>query len=212
MSAEAVSADAANAGLAILIPAAGASRRMKGRDKLLEPVAGGIPLLAERIACARATGAPVLVALPPRAQAPARWQAAQDGQRIEVAGSAGMGHSIAALARALPEAAKGALILPADMPDIDLSDLKAMAQAFDAKHVLRATSSDGRHGHPVIFPRAMFARLKALSGDQGARALLSGAPIRLVALPGEHALTDLDTPEAWAAWRARQQGASPPPR
>jgi hypothetical protein len=25
-----------------------------------------------------------------------------------------------------------------------------------------------------------------------------------VALPGLHAITDLDTPEDWAAWRARQ--------
>ena len=187
----------------ILIPAAGASRRMRGGDKLLEPVAGGRPLLAERVATARATGAPVLLALPPRARAPERWAAAAGAELVTVA-RGGMGDSIAALARALPEAAQGALILPADMPDIRLGDLKKLLQAFDGKHIFRGASAGGTPGHPVIFPRAMFAGLRALSGDSGARRLLEGAAVRLVPLPGNHALTDLDTPEDWQAWRQRQ--------
>ncbi len=190
----------------ILIPAAGASRRMRGGDKLLEPVAGGRPLLAERLATARATGAPVLVALPPETRAPGRWAAIAGGAGVQVVTVArgGMGDSIAALARALPEAAQGALILPADMPDIRLGDLKKLLQAFDGKHVFRGASAGGKPGHPVIFPRAMFAGLRALSGDSGARRLLEGAAVRLVPLPGNHALTDLDTPEDWQAWRQRQ--------
>ena len=194
---------------AIMIPAAGASRRMGGRDKLLEPVAGGAALLAERIACARATGQPLLVALPPRAQAPGRWlvarEAAQMGELVEVTAPApGMGASLAAMARALPAQTQGALILPADMPDIDLADLKVMLQAFDNTHILRGASADGQPGHPVLFPGTMLGALAQLSGDSGARALLEGANIGLIPLPGRHALTDLDTPQDWAAWRARQ--------
>jgi CTP:molybdopterin cytidylyltransferase MocA len=41
-----------------------------------------------------------------------------------------------------------------------------------------------------------------LSGDEGARAILRRHPPRLLALPGRHAVTDLDTPEDWARWRA----------
>ena len=48
----------------IVIPAAGASTRMKGRDKLLEPV-NGKPLLRRQAEAAVATGCPVMVALPP---------------------------------------------------------------------------------------------------------------------------------------------------
>ena len=47
----------------ILIPAAGRSSRMRGRDKLLEQV-GGIPLLRLRVEAALATGHQVLVTLP----------------------------------------------------------------------------------------------------------------------------------------------------
>ncbi len=187
---------------------------MRGRDKLLEPVAGGKPLLAERVATARATGAPVLLALPPEARAPGRWAAIAEAGGAGGIGTAGvqavtvekggMGDSLAALARALPAGAKGALILPADMPDITLGDLKQLLQAFDGRHIFRGASAGGAAGHPVIFPRAMFAGLRALSGEGGARELLKGAEIRLVPLPGAHALTDLDTPEDWQAWRQRQ--------
>ena len=115
-----------------------------------------------------------------------------------------MGASLAALAQALPDGVEGALILPADMPDITADDLKTILQGFDNTHILRGASADGRPGHPVLFPRAFFPRLTALQGDQGARALLQGAEIRAIPLPGKHALTDLDTPEDWAAWRAAQ--------
>ncbi len=191
--------------VAILIPAAGASSRMRGRDKLLEPVAAGQPLLGERIATARAIGQRVLVALPPRAVAPARWAQAAGAQVVEISNPGrGMGASLAALARALPGGVEGALILPADMPDITGDDLKIMLHAFDNTVILRGASADGIPGHPVLFPRAYFPRLAALQGDQGARTLLGGAEICPVPLPGQHALTDLDTPEDWAAWRAAQ--------
>jgi molybdenum cofactor cytidylyltransferase len=50
--------------------------------------------------------------------------------------------------------------------------------------------------------------LMELTGDQGARAVLQrhADKILYTALPGQHATTDLDTPEAWAAWRASGGG------
>jgi molybdenum cofactor cytidylyltransferase len=44
----------------------------------------------------------------------------------------------------------------------------------------------------------------SLHGDQGARAVLAQEDVGLIALPGQNAITDLDTPEAWAAWRSRE--------
>ncbi|MCV6595140.1 MAG: NTP transferase domain-containing protein, partial [Silicimonas sp.] len=47
----------------LALPAAGASSRMRGRDKLLEPI-GGVPLLRRQALAALTTGCPVLVTLP----------------------------------------------------------------------------------------------------------------------------------------------------
>ena len=52
----------------IIIPAAGASSRMGGRDKLLEEVEG-VPLLRRQVLRAAETGCEVIVALPPGGRA-----------------------------------------------------------------------------------------------------------------------------------------------
>lgn len=189
---------------ALLLLAAGGSRRMGGRDKLLEPVAGEA-LIARQARAGLAAGLRVLVTLPPGA--PARMAALRGlaVRIVRVADAAeGMGASIRAGVAALPEAAPGVMILPADMPEIGAGDLLVLADAFAATpdSVLRAAAEDGTPGHPVIFPRRLFTALARLSGDAGARALLRGEDVRPIALPGRRALTDLDTPEEWAAWRA----------
>jgi CTP:molybdopterin cytidylyltransferase MocA len=44
-----------------------------------------------------------------------------------------------------------------------------------------------------------------LSGDEGAKRILSqeASRVHLVPLADDRALVDLDTPEDWAAWRAK---------
>ncbi|MDP4033396.1 MAG: nucleotidyltransferase family protein, partial [Pseudorhodobacter sp.] len=73
--------------------------------------------------------------------------------------------------------------------------------------ILRATDAAGRPGHPVIFPPWVLPELMGLSGDEGARPVLSrhADRLRLIALPEQHATTDLDTPEAWAHWRSGRE-------
>ncbi len=204
---------------AILIPAAGASARMRGRDKLLEPVRGRA-LLADRVvaaAAAMAGSAPpaevsarpateIIVTLPPRAMAPRRW-AALSGSRAQLVdvpeAREGLAASLRAAVAALPATCPGLMILPADMPDISADDIARLLAGFDGKTILRGAGADGCPGHPVLFPARDFARLAALRGDLGGRNILKedAARVRLVPLPGRHALTDLDTPEDWAAWR-----------
>jgi len=195
--------------IAVLLLAAGAATRMRGRDKLLEEVAGQ-PLLARMIARAQATGYEVLVTLPDLAHP--RALLAKDTHRVPVPDAAeGMAASIRAGVRALPEHIAGVMILPADMPELTTADLRNMGEAFEASGsdpegaICRATGQDqAGHtvpGHPVLFPRRCFDALKQLSGDAGARHVLNGEQLRSVALPAAHALTDLDTPEAWDAWR-----------
>ena len=101
------------------------------------------------------------------------------------------------------------MILPADMPDLTSTDLQSMIDAFDQKpsRIIRATAQDGTPGHPVLFPADLIAELAVIKGDEGARSVLQAHKhrLRLIALPDQHAITDLDTPENWAAWRSLRQ-------
>ncbi|GAB1480636.1 nucleotidyltransferase family protein [Paracoccaceae bacterium] len=189
---------------AILILAAGAASRMRGADKLLEPV-DGAPLLTRIARAALATGLPVTVALAP--DRPARRTALHGLAVIPVMvpdPGLGMAASLVAGLGAMPPGPM--MLLLADLPEITAEDLIRMAEAHRAAPDLihRGTAADGTPGHPVIFPAWARAGLLSLTGDQGARALIRqhADRLHLTALPGTHATTDLDTPEAWAEWRA----------
>ncbi len=186
--------------LTILIPAAGASSRMRGADKLLEPVEGR-PLLRRQAEQALATGHTVLVSLRPEDHARRAALSDLPVTILEVPDAAtGMSASLRAGAKAV----KGALmVLPGDMPELTTADLAQVIAAFALApdHCHRGASGD-RPGHPVIFPSQLLPKLRSLTGDEGARAVLVRHGARLVPLPQAHALTDLDTPEDWANWRA----------
>ncbi|ATG43247.1 putative MobA-related protein [Phaeobacter piscinae] len=203
--------------IAALILAAGRSSRMRGRDKLLEPV-DGIPLLARICVAAAQSTAMTYVTLPtpdhPRAAV--IRDHCQGARPVYVPDAEeGMAASIRAGIGALSRAYDAVMILPADMPELTAKDLaRVVAQASSTPdQILRATGADGTFGHPVVFPRRHFTALSQLTGDQGARAILKAAQhqgeiIRPVPLPASHALTDLDTPEAWAAWRQARKSTS----
>jgi molybdenum cofactor cytidylyltransferase len=54
----------------------------------------------------------------------------------------------------------------------------------------------GRRGNPVLWPRAHFPALMALTGDQGARSLLAGLDDVVEVAAGDDGIfTDIDTPD-----------------
>lgn len=200
------------AAVVIAILAAGASSRMRGGDKLLEKVHGET-VLRRQARLALQTGAPVIVALP--TDRPDRNVAVAGlGVQVVPVPDAHLGMSASlraalAVARAmdLPQET-GFMVLPADMPDFTAEALMGVIQAFGRApdRIVRATSSRGQPGHPAIFPREFWDDLDTMTGDQGGRAVLAAhaAKVVLVALPDSMAITDLDTPEDWAKWRADQ--------
>ena len=185
--------------VAALVLAAGAATRMGGRDKLLEAV-DGTPQLARAVAAARDGGAAPLVVL--GAHATSRREAVPLGVPVvrAEAWEAGMGASIAAGVAALIDE-EGVLVLPGDMPEIDAALVRAVLSRLDPQRPVRPMTPEGVPGHPVLFPRALFGALRGLRDDAGARPVLRDHP-PITFAAGQGAALDLDTPEAWAAWRA----------
>ena len=194
--------------LPVIILAAGASSRMGGADKLLQQV-DGMPLIARqaRLAGAVTTG-PVIVALPPE---PHPRYAALKGMGVTPCPVAeadeGMNASLRVAVAALPSDAPGFMLLLADLPDLFEDDLRAVLGAvdFSAKNLVwRGATEDGQPGHPAVFHRDLIPAFADLTGDSGGREVvaMAGDRVELIPLPGQRARHDLDTPEAWAAWRA----------
>ncbi|MEM8624898.1 MAG: molybdopterin-binding/glycosyltransferase family 2 protein [Pseudomonadota bacterium] len=191
-----------------LLLAAGASRRMGGQDKLLEAV-GDRTLLAHAASELLASGVDETIAVL-RPGTPERAAALQGlGLRMleNARAEDGMGTSIAAGIAAIDPTADAVLIALADMPALTAEDHAKLLAAFDpaeGREIVRAAAADGTPGNPVLIGRRFFEPLGLLSGDAGARAILSEHAefVTLVRLPGRRALIDLDTPEAWAEWRA----------
>ncbi len=177
---------------------------MRGADKLMEDV-GGEPLLRRSAREALATGLSVIVALrPDRPEREAALEGLAVARVVVPDADRGMSASLRAAVAAAPVGAPVALLL-GDMPEIRREDLMALIRAFEGAGgdtVVRAASEDGQPGQPVIFPARLRPDLLALTGDAGGRDILRREEVMLVPLPGRRALTDLDTPEDFAAWRS----------
>lgn len=188
-------------GIWLLVLAAGSSSRMRGRDKLME-IVDGIPQIVRASRAGIDAGLETIVAIPCSSGTRRAALTGLPVQIVEVVDAdEGMGASLRTATAALPPEAEAAMVLPADMPEINAADLAAVAGAFTGEDVIRGASG-AVPGHPVLFPRRLIPALTRLSGDRGARDVLHNEEAQLVPLPLTHALTDLDTPEAWAEWRA----------
>jgi xanthine dehydrogenase accessory factor len=187
---------------AIIIPAAGASRRFGAEDKLLQPV-DGIPLVRRTALLALASGQDVLVTLRPHDHARRAALAGLGVTMLDVSDAAeGMAASLRCAAQALGSET-ALMVLPADMPEIGVADLARLWQTHAAQpnRIVLGTAGDVP-GHPVIFPGPIVPELAALVGDIGARPILQRHRQRILPVPlfGRRAILDIDTPQQWADW------------
>ena len=189
----------------VLILAAGASSRMQGRDKLLEPVEGQ-PLLRLLARRALDTGQPVYVALHHHS---ARRLAALEGLEItplDVPEAAeGMGGAMRGAVAQLPPC-EAFLLLLGDLPEITTADMTAVIGTREAHPdalIWRGATTGGKPGHPILFDASLRPDFAHLSGDSGGEPLVTPLKDRthLVRFDTDRARLDLDTPEDWAAWR-----------
>ena len=108
--------------------------------------------------------------------------------------AAGQSASLQAGVAALGEV-EAAVITLGDQPHIDARAIAAVIAArSDGVDAVRATY-DGVPGHPVLLERALFAELRALRGDTGARAVLAEAAVRDVRCDGLGDAYDVDAAE-----------------
>ncbi len=192
----------------VLLLAAGGSRRMRGKDKLLE-IVDGEPLLRRAAAAVLQAGVGrVHVVMQPEN---ATRDAALEGLDVRRITSAewqeGMAASIRAGMAGLSQDCDAVIIALADMPEVTAAHLDRLVAAYDAgegREICRAVAADGTPGLPVLFGRRFFETLADLQGDRGARDVIKDAPEFLVDVPteGQGAVIDLDTPEAWERWWA----------
>ncbi len=191
----------------VILLAAGASRRMRGRDKLLEPM-GDMPLLRHAASeMLKSAASDVLVVLPP---ASANRRKALEGLGVQIVEAAraseGMAASLTAGLAEIASRADAVVIALADMPDVTSAHVDALVSTFsveDGREICRVVTGSGKRGHPVLFGRRFFEPLGRLAGDEGAREVLAANRDVVVDVrtDGEGGVIDLDTPEAWAAYR-----------
>ncbi len=190
--------------IAAIILAAGQSKRFGEQNKMLFDV-DDVPVIrrtVERIASAR-LGDVVLVTGEDTAGV---LQACEgvDFRHIENATPwAGMGTSLAAGANAIGEEMEAVFVVLGDMPFLKPETIIQMAEAFDptSGNDIAVPIHDGRRGHPVLFAKKYLTQLRALTGDQGARALLIKHPERVqaIAVDDPGTLIDIDKPEDLAS-------------
>lgn len=95
------------------------------------------------------------------------------------------------------------MIAPVDQPLVSETTVRLLADAWRRTRapIVRPVR-DGRHGHPVIFDRAVFDEVRAADPAQGARAVVSAhaESVSDIAVDDEGAFADLDTPADYERW------------
>ena len=180
-----------------LVLAAGAARRF-GSQKLLHPI-HGVPLV-------RASVERVLAAGPDRTIVVVGHDA--DRVRAALAGldvmtvenpepERGLSSSLRAGLAVVPSNALAVLVVLGDQPiwrDEVIPEL--VARFYLDSALVVAPRYQGIQGVPVLFGRAIFPELDALTGDQGARSVVTRDPRRVAYVDFDFPMPpDVDTPE-----------------
>lgn len=178
-----------------ILLAAGRSMRF-GSDKLLHPLADGMPM---SVVSARAmtSAMPRVVAVVDRRNASLCELLGTAGIDIVTVSrdGEGMGTSLATGIAATADA-EGWVVALADMPFISPATIGRVLAALTAGAPIAAPAYKGRRGHPVGFDRRFRDELTALRGDEGARGLLAvhADQLELIDCDDAGVLRDIDVP------------------
>ena len=191
-----------NANIVILIPAAGASKRIGSPKQLLKW--GDSTLIGHSIETATELNQKkILVVLGAYYE---RIKPEIDGFDIQIlkneAWKDGLGSSIAIGADSLLKNGdnfSGLLVLLPDQPLIVPDYLKAMIAKFKVgkKQIIATSYGNGKFGVPAIFDKSYFKELSLLHDDRGAKDLINRHSINVTAIDIVPLVTDIDTEEVY---------------
>lgn len=198
--------------LAIMILAAGASRRL-GRPKQLLP--WGDELLIEyqlRQVRDLQPDKGIWIVLGHEADAIARVIPKEIHTVRAANWSEGMGVSLAQGVAHIHQAVNPSylLVILSDQPGFTSSHYLRLKEALEAPALAAATLYENRPGVPALFTRSCLKALSGLEGDRGASALLKAWGDRVISIVSEEDSFDIDTLRAYRESHNRIFGEDPP--
>jgi molybdenum cofactor cytidylyltransferase len=173
----------------VIVLCAGRSERFKahgGQGNKLDALLGEVGVKHHVIRAAQLSGLDLCIVEP---------------KAVEHILNPGMSDSIAS-GVSLSKLSNGWLILPADLPLIQSATIELMGrelakyqELMNSDMVTVAPVFEGQRGHPVGFSSGFLSRLTQLSGDEGAKEILSEYPPVLIQVQDPGCVLDVDTPE-----------------
>jgi molybdenum cofactor cytidylyltransferase len=186
-----------------LVLAAGRSSRMGPTNKLLAEV-NGAPLVARAVDAALASqAANVIVVTGHQGESVARALADRPVTFVHnPAFAEGLSSSLRAGLAAVPSEADAVVVCLGDMPRVASAVIDRLIAAYSPLEgrAICVPTTHGKQGNPVLWDRAFFTEMAALTGDAGAKRLIGQHADRLCEVPVEDAgiLYDVDTPDLLA--------------
>ncbi len=189
--------------IAALVLAAGQSRRMGRRNKLLAEI-DGVPMVARAVDSALASEARSVVVV--TGHEPEEVRACLADRSVRFAHSPdyveGLSQSLRAGLDALGEDVDGVIVLLGDMPRVGPAHIDKLIAAFNPLEgrAICVPTRAGKRGNPVLFARHLFEDMRTVAGDVGARHLIGQHEDELVEVEmggdDDAIFIDVDTPEA----------------
>jgi len=194
--------------VAALVLAAGQSRRMGARNKLLAEI-NGVAMVRRVVDAVISSHADPVLVVTGHEAGRVRGALADlaisfiDNPDFEEGISASLRHGLAAL----PSDCDGVLVCLGDMPRVDAAMLDKLIGAFEPEkgNDICVPVHQGKRGNPVLWGKRYFADMREIAGDVGAKYLIGrhADAVREVAIAEDGVLIDVDSPDALAALTAR---------
>ncbi len=194
--------------IAAVVLAAGQSRRMGARNKLLAEVDGRAMVKGVLEGVLASMADPVVVVTGHEREGVEAALADLKGEFVHNPDyGAGLSTSLHRGLGALPGDADGVVVCLGDMPRVGPAVIDRLIAAFNPLEgrAICVPTWDGKRGNPVLFALRFAAEIQEIAGDVGARHLMGEYPelVCEVAMdevdPGAGVLLDVDTPEALSA-------------
>ncbi len=197
--------------IAAVVLAAGRSRRMAPHNKLLITDRAGKPMIArvaDNVLSSKAR--PILVVT---GHMSAEIEKALGGRPVRYVHAAeyaqGLSASLKAGIAAVPAEAAAAIVCLGDMPLVNGRMIDRLLEAYDADEgrLIVLPTFRGKQGNPMLWDRRFFPEILEISGDSGARSLISRhlENVAEVEMGDDAVLRDFDTTDALATLPARMR-------